>query len=141
MAERAGEPAPPDAGTQRGFRRAEAYVTGRIGEFVVDPFLLCVRDGDVIACLLPLAFSPGLFQVLTAARTGAAVLLETSFAYPRDVLERMSRHAVTEFPSVTVFPDVTVFPGVPTIWGTPLPMAPFDGVALGPPQTATSSTP
>jgi long-chain acyl-CoA synthetase len=79
---------------------------------------LGLRDDDVIACLLPLAFDYGLFQVLMAARVGAAVLLETSFAYPRDVLDRMARHGVT------------VFPGVPTIWATLLPMAPFDGVDL-----------
>ena len=53
---------------------------------------LGLRDDDVIACLLPLAFDYGLFQVLMAARVGAAVLLETSFAYPRDVLDRMARH-------------------------------------------------
>ncbi len=79
---------------------------------------LGLREDDVIACLLPLAFDYGLFQVLMAARVGAAVLLETSFAYPRDVLDRMARHRVT------------VFPGVPTIWATLLPMAPFEGLDL-----------
>ena len=48
---------------------------------------LGLREDDVIACVLPLAFDYGLFQVLMAARVGAAVLLETSFAYPRDVLD------------------------------------------------------
>jgi amino acid adenylation domain-containing protein len=83
----------------------------------ISTYLGLVED-DVIACLLPLAFDYGLFQVLMATRVGAAVLLETSFAYPRDVLDRMARHRVT------------VFPGVPTIWATLLPMAPFDGVDL-----------
>jgi acyl-CoA synthetase (AMP-forming)/AMP-acid ligase II len=79
---------------------------------------LGLREDDVIACLLPLAFDYGLFQVLMAARVGAAVLLETSFAYPRDVLDRMAHNRVT------------VFPGVPTIWATLLPMAPFEGLDL-----------
>lgn len=79
---------------------------------------LGLREDDVIACLLPLAFDYGLFQVLMAARVGAAVVLEASFAYPRDVLERVARHRVT------------VLPGVPTIWATLLPMAPFDGCDL-----------
>ncbi len=59
---------------------------------------------DRIACALPLAFDYGLYQVLMAARVGATVVLERSFAFPVKVLEVMSRERVT------------VFPGVPTMF-------------------------
>ncbi|HEY8524283.1 MAG TPA: class I adenylate-forming enzyme family protein [Acidimicrobiales bacterium] len=76
------------------------------------------REDDVIACLLPLSFDYGLFQVLMAARVGCAVLLERGFAYPRDCLARMAEHGAT------------VLPGVPTIFATLLQLAPFDDLGL-----------
>jgi long-chain acyl-CoA synthetase len=72
------------------------------------------RPDDVVACILPLSFDYGLFQVLMAARVGCAVLLERSFAYPRDVVARMAEHRAT------------VLPGVPTIFASLLQLAPFD---------------
>jgi long-chain acyl-CoA synthetase len=77
------------------------------------------RPDDVVACLLPLSFDYGLFQVLMAARVGCAVLLDRGFAYPRDALSRLAQHRVT------------VLPGVPTIFATLLQLAPFDDVDLG----------
>lgn len=55
---------------------------------------------DVILNVLPLSFSYGLYQVLTAFQTGATVVLEKSFAYPHAVLQTMSRERVTGFPLV-----------------------------------------
>jgi long-chain acyl-CoA synthetase len=79
---------------------------------------LGLREGDVIACLLPLSFDYGLFQVFMAARVGATVLLERSFAYPYEVLQRIAAHRVT------------VLPGVPTMFATILQMSPLDGLDL-----------
>jgi amino acid adenylation domain-containing protein len=55
---------------------------------------------DVVACVLPLTHTYGLCQVLVASRVGHAVVLERSFAFPRDVLRRMREHEVTGFPAV-----------------------------------------
>ena len=65
---------------------------------------LQLLPSDRILCALPLAFDYGLYQVLMAARVGAAVVLERSFAFPVKVLELMERERVT------------VFPGVPTMF-------------------------
>lgn len=65
---------------------------------------LGLRADDVICCALPLAFDYGLYQVLMAARVGATVMLERSFAFPVQVLKNMVQEGVT------------VFPGVPTMF-------------------------
>ena len=82
---------------------------------------------DVILCVLPLASNYGLCQVLTAAETGATVVLERSFAYPYEIPRNVARHRVT------------VLPGVPTIFGTLLHFAPFAGLDLGSLATMTNS--
>jgi acyl-CoA synthetase (AMP-forming)/AMP-acid ligase II len=79
---------------------------------------LGLRDDDVVACVLPLSFDYGLFQIFMAARVGCPVVLEKSFAYPRDVLERLAETRTT------------VLPGVPTIFATVLQMAPSEDVDL-----------
>jgi long-chain acyl-CoA synthetase len=76
------------------------------------------QEDDVVACLLPLSFDYGLFQVLMAARVGCAVLIERNFAYPRDVLTRLAEHRAT------------VLPGVPTIFATLLQLTPFEDLGL-----------
>lgn len=76
------------------------------------------RPDDVTCCVLPLAFSYGLFQVLVAALVGSAVLLERSFAYPFDVLQRVERHRAT------------MLPGAPPIFARILGMLPLDGIDL-----------
>jgi long-chain acyl-CoA synthetase len=65
---------------------------------------LQLQSTDRISCALPLAFDYGLYQVLMAARVGACVVLERSFAFPVKVLEGLARECVT------------VFPGVPTMF-------------------------
>jgi long-chain acyl-CoA synthetase len=65
---------------------------------------LQLQSTDRIACALPLAFDYGLYQVLMAARVGATVVLERSFAFPVKVLDVLARERVT------------VFPGVPTMF-------------------------
>ena len=65
---------------------------------------LQLQPSDRILCALPLAFDYGLYQLLMAARVGAAVVLERSFAFPVKVLEVMARERVT------------VLPGVPTMF-------------------------
>lgn len=54
-------------------------------------------ERDVIACALPLSFSYGLHQMLTAFQVGATLLLEKSFAYPHAVLQRMVDERATGF--------------------------------------------
>ena len=58
------------------------------------------RPEDVVLCTLPLSFSYGLFQVLTAVEVGHAVVLERSLAYPADTLRRMRELGVTGLPGV-----------------------------------------
>jgi len=65
---------------------------------------LGLREDDIIACALPLAFDYGLYQVLMAFKLGATVVLERSFTYPVKVLQTMAHEGVT------------VFPGVPTMF-------------------------
>ncbi len=65
---------------------------------------LGLRESDVIACALPLAFSYGLYHVLMGFKVGATVSLERSFAFPAKVLERMAAERAS------------VFPGVPTMF-------------------------
>jgi acyl-CoA synthetase (AMP-forming)/AMP-acid ligase II len=69
--------------------------------------------GDVTCSLLPMAFSYGLMQVLTAGRCGSEVLLEPSFAFPLDVLRRMEHHRAT------------MLPGVPSLFAKLLQMTPL----------------
>lgn len=73
---------------------------------------------DVVLCGLPLSFDYGLFQVLTGVRVGFTVVIERSFAFPWQILERMEEHRVTGLP------------GVPTLFASLLHLAPFQGVDL-----------
>lgn len=65
---------------------------------------LRLESNDVLLNVLPLAFDYGLYQLLMSVGLGATLVLERSFAYPAEVLKRISDH------------NVTVFPGVPTIY-------------------------
>lgn len=73
---------------------------------------------DVVICVLPMSFDYGLYQVITGARVGFTVVLETSFTYPFEVLRRMAEHRVTGLP------------GVPTIFARLLQMGAFRGAEL-----------
>jgi acyl-CoA synthetase (AMP-forming)/AMP-acid ligase II len=65
---------------------------------------------DVIACVLPMCFSYGLYQPFLAGAVGATVLIEAGFTFPVRVLENMARERAT------------VFPGVPAVYATLLGM-------------------
>jgi amino acid adenylation domain-containing protein len=69
----------------------------------ITTYLQNVED-DVIFGLLPLSFDYGLFQMIMAFRMGARIILERSFTYPAEVLNRMMEEKVTGFPGVpTIF--------------------------------------
>jgi long-chain acyl-CoA synthetase len=55
---------------------------------------------DIIVSALPISFSYGLYQVLTAIKVGATVVLEKSFAFPQLVLNRMRDERATALPLV-----------------------------------------
>ena len=57
-------------------------------------------SADVILSVLPLSFTYGLGQVTTAFHAGATLVLESSFTYPRVVLDTMQREHVTGLPLV-----------------------------------------
>ncbi len=65
---------------------------------------LGLRGDDVILGALPIAFGYGLYQFLMAAWFGATVVLESSIAFPAQVVDTLVRERVT------------VLPGVPTLF-------------------------
>src|SRR3989442_11205858 len=63
------------------------------------------REDDAILCVLPLAFSYGLYQVLIGFKVGAKVVLEQNFAFPVEALEGMQSEGVTGLAGApTIFP-------------------------------------
>ncbi|HZZ92509.1 MAG TPA: AMP-binding protein [Usitatibacter sp.] len=79
---------------------------------------LGLRESDVVACVLPLAFDYGLYQVLMAFKVGATIVLEDSFAFPQKVMQTVAQERVT------------VFPGVPTIFAIVMGMKNLDALDL-----------
>jgi acyl-CoA synthetase (AMP-forming)/AMP-acid ligase II len=67
---------------------------------------LRMTEDDRILSVLPMAFTYGLSQLLLAARVGATLLIERSFAFPSKTLARMRDE------------QATVFPAVPTAYAT-----------------------
>jgi acyl-CoA synthetase (AMP-forming)/AMP-acid ligase II len=62
------------------------------------------QEDDIIMNVLPLSFDYGLYQVLMTFKFGGTVILERSFGYPYQVIERMIHEKVTGFPGVpTIF--------------------------------------
>jgi amino acid adenylation domain-containing protein len=55
------------------------------------------NSDDIILNVLPLSSSYGLYQVLMAFKCGGSVVLESSFAYPHAVLQRLMDERVTGF--------------------------------------------
>jgi amino acid adenylation domain-containing protein len=55
---------------------------------------------DVILNVLPISFDYGLYQVLMAAKVGATLVLEQSFAFPQSIFARMTAERVTGLPLV-----------------------------------------
>ncbi len=69
-----------------------------------------IAGDEVILGVLPLAFDYGLYQMIMAFRTGARLVLERSFAFPAQVLDRMVKERVTGFPGVpTIFAVLAEF--------------------------------
>ncbi|MEJ2288341.1 MAG: AMP-binding protein, partial [Deinococcales bacterium] len=68
-------------------------------------YLRLGRDERILN-VLPLAFDYGLYQALMSVHLGATLILEPSFAFPAQVVQRVREEGVT------------VFPGVPTIFAT-----------------------
>lgn len=71
---------------------------------------LHMDEGDRILSVLPTAFTCGLSQLLLAARVGATLVIERSFAFASQTLARMRAE------------DATVFSAVPTVFATILGM-------------------
>ena len=69
---------------------------------------------DIILNVLPLSFDYGLYQLLMAVKIGATLVLERSFAYPYQIVQRIKDEAVTGFP------------GVPTMYAMLLQMEDLD---------------
>ncbi|HWP99570.1 MAG TPA: AMP-binding protein [Vicinamibacterales bacterium] len=57
-------------------------------------------EDDVIFNVLPLSFDYGLYQVLMAFKVGGTVVVERSFTYPHDALQRLVAERATGFPIV-----------------------------------------
>ena len=55
---------------------------------------------DVILAVLPISFDYGLYQVLMAAKVGATLVLEKSFAFPQVILDKARAENVTGLPLV-----------------------------------------
>lgn len=55
---------------------------------------------DVILNVLPISFDYGLYQILMAAKVGATLVLEKSFAFPQRILEKAAAERVTGLPLV-----------------------------------------
>lgn len=59
---------------------------------------------DIVINVLPLSFDYGLYQLLMTFCFGGTLVLEQSFTYPAQVLQRMAEEHVTGFPGVpTIF--------------------------------------
>lgn len=55
---------------------------------------------DIILNVLPISFDYGLYQVLMAAKVGATLILEKSFAFPQAIFNRMTEEKATGLPLV-----------------------------------------
>ncbi len=55
---------------------------------------------DIILNTLPMSFGYGLYQVLMGFKMGGTVILDSTFAYPYKVIERIRAEKVTGFPIV-----------------------------------------
>lgn len=58
------------------------------------------RADDVVLSVLPLSFDYGLYQVLMAAKVGATLVLEKSFAFPQAIIQKIAAERTTVFPLV-----------------------------------------
>lgn len=88
---------------------------------------LGLQPDDRILCALPLSFDYGLYQVLMGLGSGATVVLETSFAYPGDILKLVERERCT------------VFPAVPTVFAMLMATGDVEGVDVGSVRMVTTT--
>ncbi len=65
-----------------------------------------MTEEERVLCAIPLAFDYGLYQLIMSIRLGATLILERSFTYPAQIVNRIKDS------------EATVFPAVPTIWAT-----------------------
>ncbi len=69
---------------------------------------------DVILGVVPVSFNYGLYQLVMSVRLGARLVLERSFAFPVQVLQRCAAEGVTGFPGVpTMFATLGTLGEVP----------------------------
>jgi long-chain acyl-CoA synthetase len=61
---------------------------------------------DIIVNVLPLSHGYGLYQVLTAFKVGASVILERGFAYPAALLNRIQEERATALPLIPTISSV-----------------------------------
>jgi long-chain acyl-CoA synthetase len=61
---------------------------------------------DVILTVLPLSHGYGLYQILTAFKVGASVVLERGFTYPAATLRRMQDEKATGFPLIPTMSSI-----------------------------------
>lgn len=60
-------------------------------------------ESDVVLNALPLSFDYGLYQLLMTFRFGGTLVLESSFAFPAVILDRIAQERVTGLPGVPTF--------------------------------------
>jgi len=84
-------------GTPKGVMLSHRNLVGIVR--VIAQYLALRRD-DVVYSALPLSFNYGLTQLLLALGTGAALVLERSFAFPAASLDTLARERATVFPAV-----------------------------------------
>lgn len=61
---------------------------------------------DIIFNVLPLSFDYGLYQVLMAFKFGGSVVLEKSFGFPHNMLNRIKEEKTTGFPIVPAIANI-----------------------------------
>ena len=88
-------------GTPKGVMQTHQAMVFTVGSLVE---YLRLTQSDRILCVLPLAFDYGLYQLLMAVHLGARLVLERSFTFLGQALDRIRDE------------QITVFPGVPTIF-------------------------
>ncbi len=57
-------------------------------------------DSDIVLNVMPLSFDYGLYQLLMTFRFGGTLVLESDFAFPVTILQRIEKEQVTGFPIV-----------------------------------------
>ncbi len=96
-------------------------------------------ESDVILSVLPVSFDYGLYQVLMSVKTGARLVLEKSFAFPRAILDKAVAERATTLPLVPTMASLILqmgdldparFPDLRTITNTAAALPPAHIQAL-----------